>query len=429
MSRFVGSYEMRPPANGYHYVSISDLPDGGKLKWTQTWELHPTDDPNVFNVSDDCPWKKDSPQAIFKDSGVAGPHGELYVKVGEPEQTAKRPASAETTEAPAPAKRPKTTPALVEMFGEKLMSKEGEVNTADVVAGKTAVMIYFSAHWCPPCRGFTPQLAKAYSASGKANKETIIIFVSADKNQGGFDSYYGGMPWHALPFSNRAAKDAVWNKFKIGGIPSLVVLDGEGTLVSQGRNDYKKYLPEETAKRPAPEDTEFKNPKRPRREDATGKEHGLVRWCGVLGPGILGAQLLFLWLSHSVAYALGLKTSFKAESLEQVLDPMLPVCALLLLVAGRFSVFPGSNPFIAIAHMVAVCFQAVILGILVGFFKPSLVYTSEQQYVNSALPADSLYALGRSTLKDNPLLLIALLVAQIPITGISVCGAHWYTCH
>jgi len=85
MSRFVGSYEMRPPSNDWHHVSISHLPDGGKLKWTNRadvhWELHPTKDPSIFDVSSDCPYKQDSPQAIFNDSGVVGPHGELYVKV------------------------------------------------------------------------------------------------------------------------------------------------------------------------------------------------------------------------------------------------------------------------------------------------------------------------------------------------------------
>ena len=129
------------------------------------------------------------------------------------------------------------------MFGEKLMSKEGEVNTADVVAGKTNVMIYFSAHWCPPCRGFTPTLAEAYSASGKANKETVVIFASSDRDQAGFDGYYGDMPWHALPFSNRDAKEKLSEKFGVRGIPMLVILDGEGNLVTdQGRAEYAKYL-------------------------------------------------------------------------------------------------------------------------------------------------------------------------------------------
>lgn len=30
-----------------------------------------------------------------------------------------------------------------------------------LLAGRTHLLIYFSAHWCPPCRGFTPVLAQA----------------------------------------------------------------------------------------------------------------------------------------------------------------------------------------------------------------------------------------------------------------------------
>ena len=37
---------------------------------------------------------------------------------------------------------------LVELLGAKLQSKDGEVSTADAVAGKDAVALYFSAHWC-----------------------------------------------------------------------------------------------------------------------------------------------------------------------------------------------------------------------------------------------------------------------------------------
>eukprot|EP00448_Togula_jolla_P026838 CAMPEP_0170652312 /NCGR_PEP_ID=MMETSP0224-20130122/46837_1 /TAXON_ID=285029 /ORGANISM="Togula jolla, Strain CCCM 725" /LENGTH=63 /DNA_ID=CAMNT_0010984169 /DNA_START=22 /DNA_END=210 /DNA_ORIENTATION=- len=57
--------------------------------------------------------------------------------------------------------------ALMELLGDKLVCKAGEVATTDAIEGKGAVALYFSAHWCPPCRSFTPKLAGWYQESLK----------------------------------------------------------------------------------------------------------------------------------------------------------------------------------------------------------------------------------------------------------------------
>jgi hypothetical protein len=48
---------------------------------------------------------------------------------------------------------------FVSLFGDTLLTADGERPTADVLAGLDAVGIYFSAHWCPPCRRFTPEVS------------------------------------------------------------------------------------------------------------------------------------------------------------------------------------------------------------------------------------------------------------------------------
>ena len=45
----------------------------------------------------------------------------------------------------------------------KTKTVTGSVSTAEALAGKV-VAIYFSAHWCGPCRNFTPQLASLYQS-------------------------------------------------------------------------------------------------------------------------------------------------------------------------------------------------------------------------------------------------------------------------
>ena len=40
------------------------------------------------------------------------------------------------------------------------------------------VAVYFSAHWCPPCRQYTPMLASFYAQAAKANIKFEVVFVS-----------------------------------------------------------------------------------------------------------------------------------------------------------------------------------------------------------------------------------------------------------
>jgi len=96
------------------------------------------------------------------------------------------------------------------------------------------VGLYFSAHWCPPCRGFTPKLAEAYTAIVGNGKSFEIVFVSSDYDAEAFVSYYKEMPWLGLPFAERELQQKLSDQFKVSGIPSLILLDvATGEVISK----------------------------------------------------------------------------------------------------------------------------------------------------------------------------------------------------
>jgi len=122
------------------------------------------------------------------------------------------------------------------IFGDSLESKTGIVNTDATLSDKN-VMIYFSAHWCPPCRGFTPKLSEWYTNLKKTNSDFELVFVSSDRDEAAFKEYFGEMPFLALPYANRDGKNALSKKFKVNGIPSLVVVGSDGeTITNDGRS-------------------------------------------------------------------------------------------------------------------------------------------------------------------------------------------------
>jgi hypothetical protein len=80
---------------------------------------------------------------------------------------------------------------------------------------------------------FTPQLVKLYNQL-KADRTTPfeIVFVSADKNDHGFRTYFSQMPWLAVPYSDQETRDKLSAWFQADGIPHLVLLDEEGKTIS-----------------------------------------------------------------------------------------------------------------------------------------------------------------------------------------------------
>ena len=79
-------------------------------------------------------------------------------------------------------------------------------------------------------------LAEAYKKIS-SEKSFEIVFVSSDRDEGQFQSYYNEMPWLALPFSERELKSTLSEKFGVRGIPMLILLDGKtGQVIStEGR--------------------------------------------------------------------------------------------------------------------------------------------------------------------------------------------------
>jgi len=103
-----------------------------------------------------------------------------------------------------------------------------EVKDENAVIG-----LYFSAHWCPPCRGYTPKLAEKYNELKKDGKKIEIIFVSSDRSEKDAMAYYESHPWLLLDYSDRDMKSALSAKFRIQGIPSLILLDNNLDLLCE----------------------------------------------------------------------------------------------------------------------------------------------------------------------------------------------------
>jgi len=109
--------------------------------------------------------------------------------------------------------------------------------TDDALAGKELIAVYYSAHWCPPCRKFTPELVKFYNENKAKYPKFELIFVSSDKTEEAMTGYMTEtqMPWLALKYDQR--KLAALRSHAASGIPYLIVLDANGNeLIAKAKD-------------------------------------------------------------------------------------------------------------------------------------------------------------------------------------------------
>ncbi|XP_020915015.1 probable nucleoredoxin 1-2 [Exaiptasia diaphana] len=126
---------------------------------------------------------------------------------------------------------------------EKIMDKDGNLVDAEPELTGKVILVYFSAHWCPPCRGFTPMLKDCYE--DLEGKPLAIVFVSSDRSKEEMDSYYKEShgEWYRAQHGSELA-----NKLKencnVRGIPTLAVVDGDGNMLDQSaRSDVETGPP------------------------------------------------------------------------------------------------------------------------------------------------------------------------------------------
>merc|ERR1712071_264354 len=109
-----------------------------------------------------------------------------------------------------------------------LTNNHGNEGAAETVESSSFddkyLMLYFSAHWCRPCRGFTPVLSEAYTKLKAERDDFELVFISSDRDQKSFDEYFSEMTFWALPYEHRDQKTALSKLFDISGIPSLLML-------------------------------------------------------------------------------------------------------------------------------------------------------------------------------------------------------------
>uniref|UniRef100_T1J2S8 DNA repair and recombination protein RAD54-like n=1 Tax=Strigamia maritima TaxID=126957 RepID=T1J2S8_STRMM len=126
---------------------------------------------------------------------------------------------------------------IKKLLGDQLVRNNGDTVQVSSLSG--VIALYFSAHWCPPCRSFTTELINFYK-NFKVNKTSHrleIVYVSADTEENEFQIFFQNMPWFSIPFDDKERKTRLPRKFGVKSIPALILIEADSgcVITSNGR--------------------------------------------------------------------------------------------------------------------------------------------------------------------------------------------------
>eukprot|EP00756_Hemistasia_phaeocysticola_P065292 Hpha_TRINITY_DN8456_c0_g1::TRINITY_DN8456_c0_g1_i1::g.34647::m.34647 len=138
-------------------------------------------------------------------------------------------------EEPPPEQFAVQTPA--EQVGPKLRKRDGsEVDTAAALQGKT-VALYFGGEWCPHCKNLSPHANAFYREMQNQGANFELVYVSGDRSeQEALDYFSRHEDWLMMPFHSRK-KAPLERRYGVQGIPTIVILNPDGTLVTKDGRD------------------------------------------------------------------------------------------------------------------------------------------------------------------------------------------------
>jgi thiol-disulfide isomerase/thioredoxin len=121
---------------------------------------------------------------------------------------------------------------MEETLAGAVIDARGSALPVSVALNTDYLLLYFSAHWCPPCQAFTPKLVDFYNTQ---NGGTLfqVLFISSDRGEKEMLAYMQKthMPWPGVVFHSDATKTL--NKHYSGqGIPRLVLVNRDGKVLA-----------------------------------------------------------------------------------------------------------------------------------------------------------------------------------------------------
>jgi len=98
-------------------------------------------------------------------------------------------------------------------------------------------VFYYTASWCPPCRAYTPDLVKFYQRAKRKGNNFELILISSDREEDAMLKYArdAKMPWPQVDFKKAREVRGKLNH-GVTGIPSVIVCDLEGNVISRNRS-------------------------------------------------------------------------------------------------------------------------------------------------------------------------------------------------